>query len=92
MAKAAGSSGPSNRGMMEALIFMVLVVLVCVEFWAAFKDWWPIMGKWCERNPITAPVLGLGLLMGPITGLMHLNSTGKKLGDEAEEIRRGMRR
>jgi len=45
-----------------------------------------------ERNPVTIPVLVIGLTFGPVTGLLALKSSGKPLGEEAEEIRRGMRR
>jgi len=93
MAKGGGrGTGPSNRGMMEAVIFLVMCLVVGVEFYQCFKDWWPIMGKWMERNPVTIPVLVIGLTFGPVTGLLALKSSGKPLGEEAEEIRRGMRR
>lgn len=77
---------------MEAIVFLALVGVVCLEVHLAFRGWWPVFGSWMERNPICAPVMFLGLLMGPVTGMMAMKSSGKKLGDEAEEIRRGMRR
>ncbi len=85
-------SGPSNRGMMEAIVLLALIGVVALEMYLVFKGWWFVFNAWCKRNPVTPILLIIGLLMGPIAVFLLMKSTGKRMGDEAEEIGRGMRR
>ena len=86
------TSGPSNRALVEAVIFLLAVGIVCLEFWLLFKDWWHVLPYWILRNPITAPVIGIGLLAGPVALAMWMRTWGRSMGDETWEIRSGMRK
>ena len=85
-------NGPSNRGMGEAIVFLIMVAAVSLEMHLVFCGWWFVFDKWAKRNPITPVVVIIGLLMGPVTGFMALKSAGKRMGDETDEMGRGMRR
>ena len=91
MASGGGKSGDSRK-LGEFILLMILLGLIGVELFFAFRRWWPIFDKWFHRNPVTPGLLILGLMMGPVDAFLFIRSTGKRLGDEAEEIGRGMRR
>lgn len=86
------NSGPSNRAMGETIILMCLIGLVGLEMHLVFKGWWTVWGLWINRNFVTPILLCIGMIAGPVTIFMAMKSSGKRIGDEAEEIRRGMRR
>lgn len=89
MAKKAGN-GSGNRSMGEAIVFILLTGVVILELHLVFKDWWPVWGVWVKKNPLAVMLLVVGLLMGPMAAMQRLKSIGKDLGQEAEEIGRGM--
>jgi hypothetical protein len=89
---AAGSQSGDTRKLGEAIVFMLLLGVIGAQLFFAFRRWWPVFDKWFQRNPVTPSLLILGLLMCPVTVFLWIKSSGKRLGDEAEEIGRGMRR
>lgn len=92
MAKSPSSGGTSNRALMEAIVFLILGLLAVGEFYWAFKQWTPILDRWVQRNPVTAPLLLLGLMMTPLAAFLAMKSSGTEMGKDAEDIRRSMRK
>lgn len=85
-------SGPSNRGMMEAIVLLAMLGVTALEMHLVFRGWWFVFAAWCRRNPVTPIAIIIGLIMGPVALFLALKSAGPRMGDEAEEIGRGMRR
>lgn len=92
MAAGGPNKARSSRVMGQVASFGVACLVILLEFHIVFKHWWPVFGVWASENPIGVGLLvGLNLL-GPICAYRAAGESGKQVGEEAEEIGRGINR
>lgn len=87
-----GGKGSDNRVLYEAVGFLFMLALVGLEMHLVFRRWWAAFDAWFQANPVTPTLLILGLVIGPVALFVWAKTSGKRMGDEAEEIGRGLRR
>lgn len=82
----------SSRKLYEGIGFLVLLALVGLEMHLVFHRWWPAWEAWFQSNPVTPTLLVIGLMVGPVAFFLWAKTSGRRMGEEAEEIGRGLRR
>jgi hypothetical protein len=77
-----------NMGM----AFLLTLTVVGVEVWAVFRNQWDLFEALMTENPFFVMVLfGAQLSIPMLAGYLAAEGAGKKVGDEAENIARGLR-
>lgn len=92
MSAAGPNKAKSSRAMNQVFTFVVASLVIALEFHLVFKNWWSVFGAWASENPLgVALLVGLNLF-GPICAFRAIGESGKQVGEEAEEIGRGINR
>ncbi len=92
MAKGAGSKEKDPRATNMLLGFLLGLGIVGFEFWFVFRKQWDLMEPLLQENGLLPIILCAGLLSLPISLAMAFgNGSGKRVGDEAERMARGLR-
>lgn len=89
------SKGPgkkNSRGMVMGMAFVVGLFAVTLEIWLIFRKQWELAEAMMADNPIFLFVLFGSTLGLPISIAMRAgNKSGKRIGDETEQIARSLR-
>lgn len=88
--KAGGNGGGSSRGIFEVMALLAMLGVVGLELHLVFHAWWPVWPVWLQKNPVTPLLLVMGLLMGPLAAFIKIKGSGKQVGEDAEQIIRGI--
>lgn len=87
-----GGKGTDSRKIFAVFAFLFILGFQGLLDWVAFKRFKDIFGAWFEAMPIFLIGLFALQLTWPIAMAMKVSSSGRKIGDEAEEVARGMQR
>lgn len=87
-----GGKGTDSRKIFSVFGFLGVLGLEALLFWIAFKRFKDIFGAWFEQEPLFLILIMALQLTWPMALAMKIQSSGRKFGEEAEEMARGMHR